>query len=77
MKLKRYPKNILMKNYMVAEHHFKPTIEYSEPHKIVTCVACNSVKINFHRSGDDLLYYICACCGFESEEMGPAPAYIT
>ena len=49
----------------------------SEPHQIVRCIKCNEAKkLEFRRSGDDELYYICKSCGFESEPCGLAPDYV-
>jgi predicted RNA-binding Zn-ribbon protein involved in translation (DUF1610 family) len=49
----------------------------SEPHQIVCCVKCGEAKkLDFHRSGDDLLYYRCKSCGFESEPDGFAPHWV-
>jgi hypothetical protein len=66
-KLKRFSKDQLKKYY--AEQLLLPAVvePKSEPHTIVRCMACDEPKIEFHRSGDDEMYYKCPRCGFESE----------
>lgn len=72
--MKRYPKKKLLK-YYAEQMLLQPVVSESEPHSIPRCVACDNPKIEFHRNGDGQLYYKCSC-GFESEELGPAPAYL-
>ena len=76
MSLKRYSKKQLMK-YYAKQMLLEPLASRSEPHKVIRCLACDNAKgLEFRRSGDDQMYYICKACGFESEEMGQAPAWL-
>lgn len=73
--MKRLPKNFLKRYY--ATQCYLPFVA-SEPHKIVRCVRCDEAKqLNFHRSGDNELYYVCKSCGFESEPLGLAGAHVS
>lgn len=74
MKLKRFSKKqvvVFYKNQAVG-----PSFS-NEPHQVVKCVACDDAKsLEFHRSGDDEMYYVCGKCGFESEPIGKAPHWL-
>ena len=52
-------------------------VQNEPPHQIVRCVKCGEAKkLEFRRSGDDLLYYRCESCGYESEPCGYAPYWV-
>lgn len=75
-KLKRYPKKVL-KKYYAEQLRLEPVVSQSEPHKVIRCVACDEAKhLEFHRDGDNQMYYVCHHCGFESQPIGPAPYYL-
>lgn len=74
MSLKRYPKNFLKRFYATQQYL---SFVASEPHKVVRCVRCDEAKkLEFRRTGDGELYYICQSCGFESEPLGLAGAHL-
>jgi hypothetical protein len=76
MNLKRYPKSQL-KKYYAKQMLLEPLTSQSEPHSIPRCMACDDAKeLEFRQSGDGQPYYKCHHCGFESEPMGFAPAWL-
>jgi len=72
MKLKRYPKKVLVK-YYASQVVMTQVVELDEPHKIVRCSACDEAKnLEFHRTENGEQYYKCQC-GFQSQPLGKAP----
>lgn len=75
MKLKRYPKGVLLK-YYARQMVMPQVLELDEPHKIVRCAICDEAnRLKFHRTDNGELYYECLC-GFKSDPIGKAPAHI-